>query len=182
MTDPKTPDQKKPERRTFDRQLIVDFVDLMMLGDQIVAEYKRRKEDGGESGSDFMGELDFHDRVGLASTLMGLQTKDAIVGDVEIRRTAFEKMKELEALRKAEEAGQAQVAQGQPAFETVRVDPKTVELAFAKLSEENGIPNARARQFVKLLMTTDAGHQMLQLMLHDVVQQQREERKQAKGG
>jgi hypothetical protein len=192
-------DPKKPEPRKFSRQMIVDFVDLMMLADQIVAEYKRRHEDTGEEA--FVEELGFHDRVQLASTLMGLQMKDAMVDDADVRRAAFERMKELQAIQEAAEPtggaysphaarerlkavqeavarGEAAVLRGQPSpgyAQVVRLEPEKIERAFSKVAEDHGVPNARARQFVKLLMNTPEGHQMLQLMLHDVVQHQREQ-------
>lgn len=171
---PKKPEPQK--KRSFDRRIIVDFVDLMMLADQIVLEYKARLNP--EEGQEFIEELSFQDRVGLASTLMGLQMKDAMVGDAETRKAAFERMKDLQAIAEAEAGGAPQ--QPQPAPQVVRLEPDKIERAFSQVAEDHGVPNARARQFVKLLMTTPEGHQMLQLMLHDVVQHQRGE--QGKGG
>jgi hypothetical protein len=171
VTDQKKPESKKPEPRKFSRQMIVDFVDLMMLADQIVAEYKRRHEDTGEEA--FVEELGFHDRVHLASTLMGLQVHDAIAGDADVRRAAFERMKDLQTIQEAEQKAAT------PPPQVVRLEPDKIERAFSQVAEDHGVPNARARQFVKLLMTTPEGHQMLQLMLHDVVQIQRG---QPKGG
>lgn len=173
--DPKKPDGKKPEPektepRKYSKQMIVDFVDLMMLADQIVLEYKSRHEEGS---TEFVEELGFNDRVHLASTLMGLQMRDAMTGDADVRRAAFERMKELEALRDAEEKAERG---SPPAPQVVRLEPAKIEKSFSALAEENGVPNARARQFVKLLMTTPEGHQMLELMLHDVVHHQRQQR------
>lgn len=163
----KKPETKKEEPRKFSKQMIVEFVDLMMLADQIVLEYKSRLN--ADEGQEFIEELTFQDRVGLASTLMGLQMRDAMTGEAEIRRAAFERMKELQAIQEAEARGE--VVQGQP--KVVRLEPGKIERAFSQVAEDHGVPNARARQFVKLLMTTPEGHQMLQLMLHDVVQHQR---------
>ena len=169
---PKPP--KKPEPRKFSRQMIVEFVDLMMLSDQIVAEYRKRKEDDGES-TNFIEELGFNDRVQLASVLMGHQMREAITDDVETRKAAFEHMKALEKIRLAEEGGAQAPTQESP--QVVRLEPEKIEKGFAQLAENHGVPNARARQFVKLLMTTPEGHQMLQLMLYDVVQQHRGQNK-----
>lgn len=174
MTDPKKPEPPKPEPRKYSKQMIVDFVDLMMLADQIVLEYKSRHEEGS---TEFVEELGFNDRVHLASTLMGLQMRDAMTGDADVRRAAFERMKELQAVAEAEE----KAAGAPPSPQVVRLEPEKIERAFSQVAEDHGVPNARARQFVKLLMGTPEGNQMLQLMLHDVVQQQREQQQKPKG-
>lgn len=173
MTVPKKPE--KPEPKKYSKQMIVDFVDLMMLADQIVLEYKSRHEEGS---AEFVEDLGFNDRVHLASTLMGLQMRDAMTGDADVRRAAFERMKELEALARAE----AEQPAPPPTPQVVRLEPDKIEKAFSQVAEDHGVPNARARQFVKLLMGTPEGHQMLQLMLHDVVQHQREQQQKPKGG
>jgi len=175
----KKPDAKKPEAkpepRKYSKQMIVDFVDLMMLADQIVLEYKSRHEEGS---TEFVEELGFNDRVHLASTLMGLQMRDAMTGDADVRRAAFERMKELQAIAEAEAKG-GSVPECPHPPQVVRLEPDKIERAFSQVAEDHGVPNARARQFVKLLMNTPEGHQMLQLMLHDVVQHQRAD---GKGG
>lgn len=167
----KDPEKKSEKRQQFPRELIVHFVDLMMAADHIVLEYKRRRADDGQ---EFMEELGFHERAQLASLLMGLQMKDAMIDDAETRKAAFEKMKELEVLRQAEEKA---AAGAPPEPHVVRLDPEKVSKAFAQLAENNGVPNARARDFVKLLLGTPEGQEMLQMLTYESVMQKRAQRK-----
>lgn len=170
----KDPEKKGEKRAQFPRELIVHFVDLMMAADHIVAEYKKRREDDGQ---EFMEELGFHERAQLASILMGLQMKDAMLDDSEMRREAFQKMKELEEIRLAEEKAAAPTGTTPQQPQIVRLDPEKVSKAFAHLAENHGIPNARSREFVKLLVGTPEGQQMLAMLTYESVMRNRASQK-----
>jgi len=132
-----------------DQQLKEQFVDLMLMADDVRDQYRKRM--GHEGEPSFDDALDFKDRLLFANAMMGLRL----------------------AYQRAEMAQEV----GHPATATVvgeevhTLNPKQVQQEFLSLIRQNKLDEQQAGRIMALMVSTEHGNRMLHVMLADAMDQ-----------
>lgn len=167
--------------RDKQRKAVSEVVDLMLLGDSVVVNY--RKKMGGEEGEAYQESLDMKDRLMFAH-ILGMMV--AHLDQQEAQAKA------LEAQAKAQEIQRAQVEQALKADEQVasqarsqqkvQLDPDRTEQEFMELLRLNKVSVNTAGRVLGAMLNTLEGQRMLQVLLWQSVQGHRAAGGQAGGG
>jgi len=141
------------------------FVDLMMLADDAMAEYRMRK---GEEGPGFE-EMDFRERLLFAHAMVAMGVNDRVNKIAAPPPPAA-------APPPSAPADVPLVPDAEPQLPViaVRVDPVKAQEAFALMIAKRRIAVPAAQAVLDALQNTPEGNDMLKLLLYNSVVRQRQ--------
>ena len=162
--------------REKQRKAVNEVVDLMMLGESVVANFRKEMGAEEEEGGGYNEPLDMKDRLMFAHTL-GMMLAHMEQKEAQEKATAVQRDQVERALKADEAAAATQRDQRK-----VMLDPARTEDEFLELLRLNKISPNTATRVMGAMLNTLEGQKMLQVLLHQAVNGHRQAEGQLGGG